>query len=74
MFDEVKVYDGVAERTGTTVDRDTVRGSNAVCQSIGELTRKVRREGDGTFYLASSAWPENTEKLDLTTKWKTMSS
>ncbi len=73
LFDEVRVYEGIAERTGNTLDRDTVRGSKAVCQSVGELSRKVRREGDGTFYLAVAAWPENTARLLLTTKWTTMS-
>lgn len=68
----MRVYEGIAERTGKTVDRNTVRGSKAVCQSVGELARKVRREGDGTFYLAAEAWPEGTASLDLITKWKTM--
>lgn len=73
LFDEVRVYDGIAERTGNTVDRDTVRGSKAVCQSVSELTRKVRREGDGIFYVATKAWPENTDKVVLTEKWTPMS-
>lgn len=72
QFEEVRVYEGVAERTGNTVDRDTVRGSKAVCQSISELTRKVRREGDGVFYLSAKAWPEDTEKIVLTAKWTPM--
>lgn len=72
QFEEVRVYEGVAERTGNTVDRDTVRGSKAVCQSVSELTRKFRREGDGVFYLASKAWPEDTEKIVLTAKWTPM--
>lgn len=69
QFDEVRVYAGVAERTGNTVDRNTVRGSKSVCRTVSELTRKVRREGDGTFYLASMAWPENTTTLVLTATW-----
>ena len=72
MFDEVRVYEGIAERTGQTVDRDTVRGSKAVCHSVSELARKVRREGDGTFYLSTSAWPANETRIVLTEKWKTM--
>ena len=72
MFAEVKVYEGIAERTGITVDRATVRRSKSVCQSVGELARKVRLDGDGTFYLATEAWPENTERIDLNTKWTTM--
>ncbi|HYS56116.1 MAG TPA: hypothetical protein VER58_20345 [Thermoanaerobaculia bacterium] len=72
MFDEVRVYDGIAERTGTVVDHETVRGSKLVCYTISELTRRVRRDGDGTFYLAAEAWPENTERIDLNTKWTPM--
>ena len=42
MFDEIRVYEGIAERTGTIVDRDTVRGSKSVCHSVSELSRKYR--------------------------------
>jgi hypothetical protein len=73
QFDEVRVYGGVAERTGNTVDRNTVRGSKVVCRSMTELVRKVRREGDGIFYIASDAWPENTVRFVLTETWTTMS-
>jgi hypothetical protein len=73
-FDEIRVIEGVAERTGTIVDRSTLRGGNRrmVCASVRELARKVRHEGDGYFYLAAGAWPEDTSELDLKTKWKTM--
>jgi hypothetical protein len=72
QFDEVRVFEGVAERTGNMVDRATVRGSKVVCQSVGELSRKVRAQGDGYFYLASQAWPESETRIVLTEKWKTM--
>lgn len=73
QFDEVNVFEGVAERTGNTVDRKTVRGSKAVCSSVAELARKVRREGDGTYYVSSKAWPEDSERIDLIAKWTPMS-
>lgn len=73
MYDEVQVFEGVAERTGVTVDRATVRRSKAVCRSVSELTRKARRLGDGYFYVASPVWPENTTKLVLTEVWTPMS-
>jgi hypothetical protein len=73
QFEEIRVYEGVAERTGNTVDRKTVRGSQAVCRSMSELTRKARRAGDGYFYLAALAWPENTTQVVLTETWVTMS-
>lgn len=73
MFDEVKVFDGIAERTGKRVDRNAVRGSNAVCRSVSELSRKFRNQGDGYFYVIANAWPENTTRVDLIAKWTPMS-
>jgi hypothetical protein len=49
-----------------------VRGSKVVCNSVGELSRKVRSQGDGYFYLASLAWPDDQPTLDLTSKWTPM--
>lgn len=72
-FEEIQVFEGVAERTGNTVDRETIRGSNAICRSIMELTNRARRLGDGTFYLKASIWPEGKEKLELAQTWTTMS-
>ncbi len=72
-FDEVRVFDGVAERTGNTVDRSTVRRSRALCRSLTELTRKFRKDGDGYFYLAVHAWPADKASVVLTEEWKTMS-
>lgn len=73
LLEEVNVFEGVAERTGKIVDKETVRGSKSICHSVGELTQKVRRQGDGFFYLDVDAWPENTTRLDLTSKWTPMS-
>lgn len=70
-FDEVTVYEGIAERTGVTVDRAALRSSKSVCRSIPELTRKARSMGDGVFYLAGLVWPENETRLDLTMTWTT---
>lgn len=70
-FDEVQVYEGIAERTGITVDRATLRGSKNVCRSVAELTRKARIMGDGRFYLAGLVWPESETRLDLTVTWTT---
>ncbi len=72
LFDEIQVFEGVAERTGTKVDRATVRRSPAFCRSVSELTRKARHMGDGYFYLASLLWPEDTSKLNLHQTWVTM--
>jgi hypothetical protein len=73
QFDEIRVYEGIAERTGTTIDRATVRGSAAVCRSLSELTRRARRMGDGYFYLPVLMWPEGVTQLPLEQTWTTMS-
>ena len=70
-FDEIQVYEGIAERTGSTFDRNALRGSKTVCRSIAELTRKARAIGDGHFYLAGLVWPEGESRLDLTSTWTT---
>lgn len=68
-FDEIQVFDGVAQRTGTSVDRAGVRGHRGVCRSVTELSAKSRRLGDGFYYLASTAWPPGSEELHLTRQW-----
>ena len=72
-FDEVRVYEGIAERTGTTVDRQNIRRSPAACRSVSELSHRVRRDGDGVFYLPVSMWPEGVEELSLLKTWTPMS-
>jgi hypothetical protein len=73
MFDEIQVFEGVAERTGKTVPRSTVRRSAGLCRSVSELTRKARRMGDGYFYMISPLWPADTTKLVVHETWTTMS-
>lgn len=73
QFDEIRVYEGVAERTGNVVNRDTVRGSKAVCRSMTELTRRARRMGDGYFYLPVLMWPEGQTQIPISETWTTMS-
>jgi hypothetical protein len=72
-FEEIRVVQGVAERTGNLVDRSVIRGRSNVCRSVTELARKVRSDGDGYFYLAASAWPEATTHLELSKAWTPMS-
>ena len=68
-FDEIHVFDGVAERTGVIVDRAGVRGRRGVCRSVTELSAKSRRLGDGYYYLASAAWPPDTQSVSLQRVW-----
>ena len=72
-FDEVQVFDGVAQRTGNVVPRNSVRGHAGVCRSMSELHAKSRRLGDGFYYVATSAWPEGEVSVNLTLTWNTMS-
>jgi len=72
-FDEIRVFEGIAERTGNIVDRDTIRGSKAMCRSLTELTRRARRMGDGTFYLPVALWPEGKTTLPMSETWTTLS-
>lgn len=68
-FDEIRVYEGVAERTGTTVNRKMIRGREAVCRTVRDLARKSRRLGDGYFYLPVPEWPEGKTKIELNEAW-----
>jgi hypothetical protein len=71
-FDEIHVFEGVADRTGTTLDRNGVRGHARVCRSMTELQSKSRRLGDGYYYIASGAWPESTASVNLALTWDPM--
>ena len=68
-YDEIQVYAGVAERTGTRFGREGIRGRRGVCRSVGELGSKARQLGDGFYYLVSAAWPEGQDTVDLNRTW-----
>jgi hypothetical protein len=74
LFDEVRVYDGVAERTGVQFERDAVRRSSGCCRSVTELIRKARDAGDGSFYLPLNLWPADSERVELQKRWVVISS
>ena len=74
FFDEIRVYEGVAERTGVHFDRNAVRRSRACCRSLTELARKARSSGDGDFYLPLGLWPADTDRVELQRRWVVMSS
>ncbi len=73
-FDEIRVYAGIAERTGIHFERDAVRRSAGYCSNLPALVRKVRDTGDGTFYLPIDLWPAGVESVDLHKPWVVMSS
>jgi hypothetical protein len=73
-FDEIRVYAGVAERTGVQFERNIVRRSDGCCRSLTELVRKARAAGDGYFYLPPDIWPAETERVELQKKWVVVAS
>lgn len=72
-FEEIRVYEGVAERTGVHFERSEVRRSAGYCASLTDLVRKVRSSGDGTFYLPINVWPADKEKIELLKPWVVIS-
>lgn len=73
-LDEIRVYDGLAERTGTRVQWGSVRGSRGCCASVTELMRKARNAGDGVFYLRPDLWPAGKQQLEVRKPWIVVSS
>ena len=71
-YDEIQVFDSVAERTGNRLERASIRGRAGVCRSLNELGLKCRRLGDGFYYLASAAWPADTSTVNLKREWQTI--
>lgn len=69
FYEEICVFSGIAERTGNIVTREAVRGRRNVCRSVTELNSKIRRTGDGYYYVASAAWPEGVNEIDLNQTW-----
>lgn len=72
-FDEIVVYDGVAERTGNRLDRKAVRGRRSICRSLTAFVASARRLGDGFYYLPADAWPADTATVNLLREWKPLS-
>ncbi len=73
LCDEIRVYEGVAERTGVQFERSEVRRRDGYCESLTALIRKARASGDGIFYLPLGQWPAEAEHLELRKPWVVMS-
>ncbi len=69
-FDEIQVFDSVAQRTGNQIERSGVRGRAGVCRSLTELGAKFRRLGDGYYYLAAAVWPRDVVSVNLSRAWQ----
>ena len=74
LFDEIRVYAGVAERTGVELDRAAVRRSSGRCRSLPQLIRKAREAGDGYFYLPCNLWPPGIDSIAVMREWVVASS
>jgi hypothetical protein len=73
-FDEIRVYAGIAERTGVRFERSAVRRSGGCCSSLTELIRKARSSGDGTYYLPVDVWPADSDHVAIQKPWVVVSS
>jgi hypothetical protein len=71
-FDEIEVFNNVAVRTGNRVSREGIRGRIGLCRSLTELSAKIRRLGDGCYYLAEGAWPADVPSINLSRPWQTL--
>lgn len=66
--EEIRVFEGVAERTGRMVIFRSARNYPA-CSSFRDLVRKYNLHGDGVFYL-HGRWPGDESSVVLdNVKW-----
>jgi hypothetical protein len=65
MCEEVQVFEGSAERTGSIVELRGLMARNRTCRSVTDLVRRYRLYGDGMFYLPLGHWPDGAEKVEL---------
>ncbi|HEX9460208.1 MAG TPA: hypothetical protein VGA84_13735 [Thermoanaerobaculia bacterium] len=70
ICEEIRVYEGIAERTGELLELSGLKAHTNGCTSMRDLVRKYRIFGDGHFYIPRGNWPsgERTVSLD-NVKW-----
>lgn len=73
-FEEIRVYDGIAERTGAQFEKNDVRRRDGYCGSMTQFLQKARAAGEGMFYLPLGMWPAGVEQVPLKKEWVVMSS
>ena len=67
--EEIRVFEGVAERTGKSATFRSAKNYPA-CTSFRDLVRKYNLHGDGLFYLAGP-WPSAERLIVLdNVKWR----
>lgn len=68
--EEIRVYEGMAERTGATIELRGLKSHKNGCSSMRDLVRKYKILGDGHFYLPVGHWPDGEMQVSLdNVKW-----
>ena len=70
ICEEIRVYDGMAERTGELMELGGLKAHTNGCSSMRDLVLKYRIFGDGLFYLPRGNWPAGERAVSLdNVKW-----
>lgn len=70
LCEEIRAFDGRAERTGVIIELRGVKAGKRTCSSLTDLVRKYKLYGDGLFYLPAGHWPKGKAELTLdNVKW-----
>lgn len=70
ICEEIRVYEGTAERTGERLELRGLKAHKNGCTSMRDLVRKYKLLGDGHFYLRAGNWPDGQPSVSLdNVKW-----
>lgn len=70
ICDEIRVFEGMAERTGAQLEIRGLKAHKNGCTSMRDLVRKFKILGDGHFYLPAGLWPNGKITVSLdNVKW-----
>jgi hypothetical protein len=70
LCEEIRVFEGMAERTGEMLELRGLKAHMNGCTSMRDLVRKYRIFGDGHFYLPLGNWPTGKLSVSLdNVKW-----
>ena len=70
ICEEIRVFEGTAERTGETLELRGLKSHKNGCTSMRDLVRKYKILGDGHFYLPLGNWPRGQPTVSLdNVKW-----
>jgi hypothetical protein len=70
ICEEIRVFEGTAERTGEQLELRGLKAHKNGCTSMRDLVRKYKILGDGHFYLPVGNWPAGAPTVSLdNVKW-----